>query len=113
MYKQLSPASGLDDVFFILIQLLQSLFCRNLITNDSTTFSNKLTNTNDNNKTKDDYQYVMHDGNLFKVSKISPETTTDNLVKEPSEKLATLDDQLSKLVKDAVSKISIQKDVST
>ena len=55
----------------------------------------------------------MHDGNLFKVSKISPETTTDNLVKEPSEKLATLDDQLSKLVKDAVSKISIQKDVST
>ena len=113
MYKQLSPASSLGDVFFIFIQLIQLLFCRNLITNDSTTFSNKLTNTNDNNKTKDDYQYVMHDGNLFKVSKISPETTTDNLVKEPSEKLATLDDQLSKLVKDAVSKISIQKDVST
>ena len=71
-----------------------------------------LINDNDN-KTKDDYQYIMHDGNLFKVSKISLAETTGNLAREPSEKLATLDDQLSKLVKDAVSKISLQKDVST
>lgn len=88
---------------------------RNLITNDTITNTITNTNVNSDNSKKDDYQYVMHDGNLFKVSKISPAETTGNLVKEPSEKLVTLDDQLSKLVKDAVSKLNMkmQKDVST
>ena len=89
---------------------------RNSITNETTNALISQTDGNGNTKKddsakKDDYQYVLHDGNLFKVLRVLPET--ENLIKEPSDKLATLDDQLSRLVKDAASKINVQKEVST
>ena len=79
-------------------------FFRNSIASNTTTNVLESQKNGETTNLKDDYQYVVHDGSLFKVSKVSPEA--DNLIKEPSNRLATLDDQLSKLVKDAVSKIN-------